>query len=389
MKIALLADTHFGVRNDTAAFYDSFDSFYTNTFFPTVDRLKIKHILHLGDVFDRRKYVNFQTLAKTREMFFVPMQDRGMEMKVILGNHDVYYKSTNRLNAVSLLLGEYLSGYNPVIDETLGRFETDTRRSLMNVNNVAIYDKPCEANIFGMDALVLPWINPENYEASMKLIKESRQQLVLGHLEITGFHMYKGMVCDHGVDPRIFQKFEQVLTGHFHHQSKNGPVHYVGAPYEMIWSDFDDPRGFHIMDTETLELEFVQNPDKMFYRVRYDDSADVPGHSRPGPDIEPSPDWKGKYLKIIVIRKKDPYAFDQFMDQVWATQPFDVTLVEDEALDIDKVMDGKEQTLIIDDTPTVLNAYVDAINNIDVNKPALKKLMIELYTEAVASAGRD
>lgn len=389
MKIALIADTHFGVRNDTSAFYDSFDSFYTNTFFPTVDRLKIKHILHLGDVFDRRKYVNFQTLEKARESFFIPMADRGMQMKVILGNHDVYYKSTNRLNSVSLLLGEYLSGTRRFTDGAESQYPIDGKGVLDHVNNISIYDQACEADIFGMDALVLPWINPENYEASLKLIKQSRQSLVLGHLEITGFHMYKGMVCDHGIDPRIFQKFEQVLTGHFHHQSKNGPVHYVGAPYEMIWSDYDDARGFHIMDTETLELQFVQNPDKMFYRIRYDDSTDVPGYSRPGPDIEPSPAWKGKYLKIVVIRKKDPYAFDQFMDAVWATQPFDVTLVEDEALDVDKVMNDSDQTLIIDDTPKILGAYVDAINNIDVNKPALKKLMMELYTEAVASAGRD
>jgi hypothetical protein len=157
----------------------------------------------------------------------------------------------------------------------------------------------------------------------------------------------------------------------------------------MIWSDYDDPRGFHILDTETFELEFVRNPDQMFYKVRYDDSADVPGRSAPGPDIEPSADWKGKFIKIIVMRKKDPYAFDQFMDAVWATQPHDVSLVEDETLDIDKVLEGKDETLIIDDTPTVLNAYVDAITTQDVNKPALKRLMLELYTEAVATSGKD
>lgn len=369
MKIALLADTHFGVRNDTAAFYDTFDNFYTNTFFPTLDRHKIKHILHLGDVFDRRKYVNFQTLEKTRQMFFDPMRTRGIEMKAILGNHDVYYKSTNRLNAVSLLLGEYLDG--------------------LPIPYQGIYDQPCETNIFGMDCVVMPWINAENYEEAMKVAKAARgSKPVFGHLELSGFNMYRNSVCDHGLDPKIFSRFDMVLTGHFHHQSQKGGIRYVGAPYEMIWSDYDDPRGFHILDTETFELQFIKNPDQMFYKVRYDDSTDVPGRSNPGPDIEPSPNWKGKYIKIVVMRKKDPYAFDQFMDNVWATQPHDVTLVEDETLDIDKVLEGKDETLIIDDTPTVLNAYVDAINQ-DVNKPALKKLMLELYTEAVATSGRD
>jgi hypothetical protein len=224
----------------------------------------------------------------------------------------------------------------------------------------------------------------------MTIAKSARgSKPVFGHLELTGFNMYRNSVCDHGLDPKIFTRFDMVLTGHFHHQSQKGGIKYLGAPYEMIWSDYDDARGFHILDTETLELEFIKNPDQMFYKVRYDDSNDVPGRSAPGPDIEPSPNWKGKYIKIIVMRKKDPYAFDQFMDAVWATQPHDVTLVEDETLDIDKVLEGKDETLIIDDTPTVLNAYVDAINSQDVNKPALKKLMLELYTEAVAASGRD
>lgn len=361
--IALLADTHFGVRNDTAAFYDSFSKFYTDTFFPTIDRLNIKQILHLGDVFDRRKYVNFQTLEKTREMYFEPMRQRGIDMKVILGNHDVYYRSTNRLNAVSLLLGEY---------------------------GIDIYDQPCETNIFGMDCVVMPWINQENFESAMRILKSARgSKPIFGHLEITGFNMYRNSVCDHGLDPRLFGRFDTILTGHFHHQSERGGIRYVGAPYEMIWADYDDPRGFHIMDTETMELTFVKNPDRMFYRVRYDDSAEIPGRSKPGPDIEPSEEWKGKYIKIIVLRKKDPYAFDQFMDHVWATQPHDVSLVEDETLDIDKVLEDKDETLIIDDTPKILSAYVESIQNVDVNKPALKKLMLELYTEAVVAKGRD
>lgn len=363
MKIALLADTHFGVRNDTAAFYDTFASFYNNIFFPAIDRLKIKNVLHVGDVFDRRKYVNFQTLEKTRQMFFDPMEERGMKMEVILGNHDVYFRSTNRLTAVNELLGKF--------------------------PNIKYHMDPCETEIFGVDCVVMPWINQENYDRAMNVVKAARgSKPVFGHLELSGFNMYRNSVCDHGLDPRIFNRFDMVLTGHFHHQSQKGGIRYLGAPYEMIWSDYDDPRGFHIFDTESYELEFIKNPDQMFYRVRYDDSTDVPGRSKPGPDMEPSPAWKGKFVKIIVMRKKDPYAFDQFMDCVWDTQPHDVTLVEDETLDIDKVMEGKEETLIIDDTPTVLNAYVDAIT-VDVNKPALKKLMLELYTEAVASSGRD
>ena len=61
MKIALLNDTHFGARNDSPAFLDYFMRFYNEIFFPYLKDNNIKTLIHLGDVVDRRKFINFKT----------------------------------------------------------------------------------------------------------------------------------------------------------------------------------------------------------------------------------------------------------------------------------------------------------------------------------------
>ena len=66
---------------------------------------RLSTILHLGDVFDRRKYSNYNSLHLAKEMFFEPAKDYDVHM--LVGNHDAYYKNTNDINSVSLTLGEY------------------------------------------------------------------------------------------------------------------------------------------------------------------------------------------------------------------------------------------------------------------------------------------
>lgn len=66
--IALLGDTHFGMRNDSLDFHHLYEKFYTNVFFPKLKENGIKTIVQVGDLFDRRKYINFNTLALCRRI---------------------------------------------------------------------------------------------------------------------------------------------------------------------------------------------------------------------------------------------------------------------------------------------------------------------------------
>ena len=144
MKIAILNDTHAGVRGDMVEMSKYAGRFYEEVFFPYLDEHDIKHIIHLGDYFDRRKYINFSTLKADKKHFIEPMLERGITMDLILGNHDVYYKNTNDVNAPELLL-----------------FESD---------NINIIYQPEVREYDGVNIALVPWINPENYADSVEFL---------------------------------------------------------------------------------------------------------------------------------------------------------------------------------------------------------------------------
>ena len=52
MKIAILNDTHCGIRNSSEIFLANAEDFYSKIFFPECDKRDIKQILHLGDYYD-------------------------------------------------------------------------------------------------------------------------------------------------------------------------------------------------------------------------------------------------------------------------------------------------------------------------------------------------
>ena len=48
MKIAILNDTHCGIRNSSQIFLDNAKDFYDNVFFPECEKHNIKQVVHLG-----------------------------------------------------------------------------------------------------------------------------------------------------------------------------------------------------------------------------------------------------------------------------------------------------------------------------------------------------
>jgi DNA repair exonuclease SbcCD nuclease subunit len=223
---------------------------------------------------------------------------------------------------------------------------------------------------------MLPWICTDNWNDSWEAVKGSKSQVMMGHLELNGFEMHRGAFCDSGFDREEFRKFDQVFSGHFHHRSTEGNISYLGCPYEMTWSDFEDQKGFHVYDTETRELEFVPNPLQMFYKFNYDDSdMTIEGLD----DIDFSI-FDSTYIKLIVKNKKDPYLFDLFVDRIEKAGVQNLQIIED-VLNLD--MDNEDG--IIDEaksTMEMLEGYVDQIETA-VSKKKLKGLFHNLYSEAL------
>jgi DNA repair exonuclease SbcCD nuclease subunit len=344
MKIALITDTHFGARSDNLPFDNFFKKFYDEIFFPTLERENIGCVFHLGDVFDRRKYINFNILKNSREYFFDRLRDK--EVYILAGNHDTYFKNTNEVNSPDLLL----KGYDfHVID-------SPTTISWVN----------------GSSILALPWICADNYTECMDAIKSSTAPTLFGHLELSGFVMHRGQTSDDGMDPKIFDRFDLVCSGHFHHRSRAKNIQYLGNPYEMTWNDYDDPRGFHIFDTETQELTFIENPHRMFVRYVYDDLAT-------DPDTIDVSQFAEKNVKLVIANKTDFYKFDVFVDRLYKQNLLEFKIIEDfsefeaDALD--------DESIDIEDTMSLLNTFVDTTET-DADKQRIKSLLKELYVEA-------
>ena len=350
MKIAILGDTHFGARNDSPHFARFFEKFYKEIFFPCLEKHNIIHVIQLGDVFDRRKYVNFQTLNTARSYFFDHLNQHYTSW-MLVGNHDVYYKNTNEVNSLELLLSDY--------------------------HNINVVNQPTLVEFDGCDMMLIPWICDGNQQEIMEAIKQTPAQVLCGHLELTGFEMYRGQVMDHGMNPDLFRKFEMVVSGHYHHKSRGRNVVYTGTPYEMTWSDYNDVKGFHIFDTETRELEFISNPFTLFHKMHYDDT-DKDLSYLASFNVE---ELEGCFVKLIVRSKNNPFWFDNLVDRLEKAGVVDLQVVEDHFnLDIEADDDIINEA---EDTMTIFKKYVDT-TEMTVDKTKLNVLLRSLYEEALS-----
>src|ERR1700743_1240967 len=100
MKIAILGDTHWGARGESQIFLDYFSRFFREIFFPEIDKRGIKTVVHLGDLVDRRKYLNYTTAYTMRNEYINPSIKRDLETHIIVGNHDCFHKNSNEVNAL-------------------------------------------------------------------------------------------------------------------------------------------------------------------------------------------------------------------------------------------------------------------------------------------------
>jgi len=349
MKIALITDTHWGVRNDHLAFMENNNLFLDNVFFPLLVKHNIGTIVHLGDLVDRRKYININTANRLRVDFLDKMI--GYDVHIIAGNHDTYFKNTNEINSIRELVDEKY--------------------------DFKIYDRYAEeVNFDGTPILFIPWICDDNRQRTVEIINGTKSITAMGHLEIQGFEMYKGSIVSHGDDASLFDRFDMVMSGHYHHRSTNGHIFYLGSHAEFTWSDYDDPRGFHIFDTETRELTFIENPYKMFKKIWYNDTDDTFVNS----DIDYS-QYKNSLVKVIVTNKSQPLWFDKFIENLESESLIDMQIVEDHLNlhleDDSDIINEAESTL------DIFKKYVQTIDHKNLDKEKLEKKIVELYNEAL------
>jgi len=349
MKIALLNDTHCGTRNSSDIFLDNAEKFYNDVFFPCLLERGISHIVHLGDYYDNRKFINFRALNRNRNHFLKPLRELGMTMDIIRGNHDTYYKNTGELNSLKELLGHYM-------------------------NEVTIIQEPTVMEYGSMKIGLVPWIDADNEEQSLNFLANAKCDWIGGHFDIVGYEMLKGIKCEHGLDPQVFKRFEQVLSGHFHTKSSQGNITYLGSQMEFFWNDAHDDKFFHILDTETRELTAVRNPHTLHHRIYYND-VETDYLQYPLDAID------GKFVKVVVINKSDQFVFDRFIYRIQNREILELKIAENFSEFLGNNVDDQE--ISVEDTSVLLDSYVDAVET-DLDKNRIKQQMNELMTEAQA-----
>ena len=343
MKVAIITDQHFGARKNSKHFHEYFLRFYNDVFFPTLEQEGITTIVDMGDTFDSRKGIDFSSLSWAKNNYYDKLKD--YTIHTIVGNHTAYYKNTNDINSIDLLLREY--------------------------KNVKIYSEPTEIKLDKLGVLLVPWICKENKEQTFNKIKKSKSKVCMGHLELNGFRVNQQITMDHGIDSGVFNKFERVFSGHYHTKSDNGKIFYLGNPYEIYWTDVEDVRGFNIFDTETLEITPVLNPYRIYYKIYYEDTNYQTFDTR---------EYADKIVKVIVRKKTNTKKFEKFIDKLYQSNVAELKVVEN--FDFGGWYDKDDSTAYeSEDTMSILNRYIEE-EEMTLDKSVLKKMLNDIYQEA-------
>ncbi len=342
MKIAIITDQHFGARKSSKILHDYYGKFYKDVFFPYLKEHKIDTVIDMGDTFDNRRNIDLWAMDWARNNYFDILRDMGVTLHSIVGNHTAYYKDTNQINTIDLLLRQY--------------------------DNITVYSEAQEIKIDNLNILLLPWINSENEEKTLDIIKKSKSKIAMGHLELNGFVATRGHMMEDGMDIDVYDKFDKVYSGHYHTRSDNGKIYYLGNPYEMFWNDVNDTRGFHIFDTETIEHVPVNNPYRIFHNVYYEDTPY---------QLFDASEYKDKIVKVIVRKKTEQKKFEKFLDKLYAVGVHELKIVENFAIQESEEFEVEET----ENTISILNRYIDE-SEMDCDKSIVKGILQKIYSEA-------
>lgn len=344
MKAVILNDTHFGYKNDSPLMLEYFLSFFEKQLFPYMKENNIKTIFHLGDLFDRRKYINFKTLNQVQQRFLNPLLEMDVKCNIICGNHDTYYKNTNKINSLDELVSHY--------------------------SNWSIYSEPTEIQLSTGCVALMPWINPENETTAAEFLEKTTCSILLGHLELCGFQSIRGVSVEQGYEPKYFNKFEFVLSGHYHIKSSRDSIHYLGTQYQMAFSDVWEEKGFHVFDFKNRTLEFIQNPERIFYTLDYyEESTEKLNYEQ----------YKDKYVKIFIKSKTKQPLFEKYLDKFYEAGVAELAVAEDVTVNSELVAVD-----IHKDTLQLLHEEIDTINDKSINKTALATIINTAYNSALS-----
>lgn len=242
MKLLMISDIHFGVKKNSEAFNQVIEKFFYEQVSPTIDKEDIDQLCILGDLFHERILISSYIKNAVFCVFdFLLEKHPKLEINVLIGNHDIFYKKSLSVTSLRMFF-DYHERLN--IIRTAEEFDLD-----------------------GCKTIMFPWLceNSKEHKQFMSIVNEYEEtgkkqyDLCLGHFEVHGFEVVRGVKFEGNIKVSHFEAFKDVFSGHFHLRQKTGNLQYLGCPYEMTWADYADQKGMTIFDTKTRKTTFIQN----------------------------------------------------------------------------------------------------------------------------------
>lgn len=344
-KFIILGDVHIGARNASPILLEYQLQFFEDELLPYMKKHGINTILQLGDLFDPRKMISQVALYWWKRRLFDVLENEGIKLVTLVGNHDISFKNTLEFNTSDLFLHSY--------------------------KNIEIIKEPTEYDFGnGVSFLLVPWVCDSNIAAVADAVHASESQYCAGHFEFSGFEMQKGVAAHGGMPADGYEKFDRVFSGHYHTHSKKKNITYTGVPYELTWADHNDQKGFYVFDSKTHKASYVKTQSNLFFRLEYNDRDQEP---------EDFDGLAGRYIKVVVINKTEPYKFEKYINRINEQVPADLKIT-----DIEVDFDGVEldDEIEMDDTKTMIDNFIEQVDT-ELDKDRLKDMMQGLYLRAL------
>lgn len=342
-KIAIISDLHWGVRNNSKFFLDLQKSFFYDLFLPYLQNNSIDTIWILGDVLENRKQINVEVLNEVN-FFFESLSRKNIKVFCLLGNHDIFYKNTNKINSLKPIV----SGFK----------------------NVHLIEKYEVIEFDGLPVGFISWISPEIYSDAIQWITNLDVQILCGHFEINSFEIIKGVVCSKGIDSSIFEKFDKVFSGHFHIRSNNGIVHYIGNPYQTNWGEYGYEKGFAVFDTKTKTVEYINNPNSSYRILQYNDEIELGSFNL---DL-----YSNKIIRIIVNECKNKKKLETLLDML-SEVCYSLEVIENKEV----IISNNNDDFIPSDTMQLIQQFLETCQIDNLDKKQLGEIITKIYSEAI------
>lgn len=294
-KIAVIGDSHFGVRQGDPDFLE-FQIQWMVKVIKDAYNMGIRTVVQVGDMMDVRKQLDVRVGNAITDRILPLLDQYKMELIVITGNHNIFYRDNNAINNL------WFMKHHPRV-----RIITEHE-----------YDPVLGIQFLG-------WINKNNLEAQMQVVSHTQAKYLFAHLELTDFPMMKGVVAVHGQSATLFKKFDKVVTGHYHTISEIGNVHYTGSPYHLTWADFPDGtnRGWFVFDTDNGSMELIKNTEdqSLFAVHNYD-----PNHKYEEADLAK---YAGKIVRYVVKDKGATRNYSKFLELLRNVKTIEYNIIDE------------------------------------------------------------